>query len=79
MRKIGVWWRRVRRYFQGPVESLRFYVEGTDEQGWLTAEGHRAPWFVFDEDRQDWAAGPFAFRWRAIVAARRLIQGEGGY
>ena len=70
--------RKLRRYFCGPVDSLRYYIEGMDGDGFRSEEGTRGPWFVFDEATQKWVGGPFFFRFRAIAECRRLHEAGDG-
>lgn len=52
-------------------------IDGTDAYGMLTGDARQGPFWVFDVDKQDWIAGPFRYRWRAVLAKRAIQKAKG--
>lgn len=44
------------------------HIDGTDESGALSGDANNAPFYVFDEQKQLWVAGPFRYRFLAVLA-----------
>ena len=44
------------------------HIDGTDQYGCYAGDAKQGPFVVFDADRQENIAGPFPFRWMAVVA-----------
>lgn len=43
------------------------HIDGTTLFGELSGSAKAPPFYVFDDERQDWIAGPFRWRWCALL------------
>lgn len=47
---------------------MRYVIDGTDQYGNYAGDATRPPFVVFDIEGQRNVAGPFRFRWLAVIA-----------
>lgn len=60
---------------------MTLHIDGTAEDGTFQGGDPRkdnltAPWTVFDDEAQKNVAGPFRWRWQAVLMRWALLAGE---
>lgn len=68
----------IRYPLPGQTKPAPLTIDGTMDDGFtLDGDGTRAPFYVFDQNNQDYVGGPFRFRWIAVLSARRFARRNG--
>lgn len=56
------------------MSEKKLHIDGTDEFGCYQGGVEYGPYVVFDENTQQNVAGPFRYRWMALIARYFILR-----